>query len=229
MACATDVARLLRRARFSSACSSAPARAFTTATAVRGPFASGIKADHQRLRSYYPHIAETKDTEERTRYQNMFVWELARHSVAKELILFPAIEKGIPDGTSLAKRGRDNNQKIKQGLYKFQGLNAGDHDFLPTFESLYSDLLKGDMEEEAREAKQLEDNINESQSLSLSKAFDRTKLLAPTRSHPSAPAKSPFESASVMLATPIDKIADIFRKFPKQDIGQDYLDTPPGS
>ncbi|KAI1631106.1 hypothetical protein F4809DRAFT_194125 [Biscogniauxia mediterranea] len=229
MAYATDVARLLRGARFSSACSSAPARAFTTTIVVRGPFASGIKADHQRLRSYYPHIADTKDTEERTRYQNMFVWELARHSVAKELILFPAIEKEIPDGTNLAKRGRDNNQKIKQELYKFQGLNASDHDFLPTFEGLYSNLLKGDMEEEAREAKQLEDHINESESLNLSKAFDRTKLLAPTRSHPTAPAKSPFESASVMLATPIDKIADIFRKFPKQDVGQDYLDTPPGS
>ncbi|KAI5917409.1 hypothetical protein F4810DRAFT_717742 [Camillea tinctor] len=227
MANTTNIAKFERGARFST-CSSVSARAFSTTTVFRGPLASGIKADHERLQSYHLHITSTKNPEERTRYQNMFIWELARRLIAKELILFPAIEKAIPGGLSLAKRGRDDSQRIKQELHTFQKLSPGDQSFMPMFESLYSNLLKGDMEEEALEAKQLEEHIDESESLSLSKSFDRTKLLAPTRSHPSAPSKSSFESAVVMLATPIDKIADIFRKFPKSDSGEDFLEKKPG-
>jgi len=48
----------------------------------------------------------------------------------------------------------------------------------------------------------------------IAKSFERTKMFTPTRSHPSAPDKPPFETVVGLLAAPIDRLADLFRKFP---------------
>ena len=52
-----------------------------------------IKDDHRRLESYYNIIVNSEDEDEQTRFQNQFTWELARHAVAEELVVFPALEK----------------------------------------------------------------------------------------------------------------------------------------
>jgi hemerythrin superfamily protein len=57
-----------------------------------------IKDDHRKLESCYNIIVNSEDEDERTRFQNQFTWELARHSVAEELVLFPAMEKLRSDG-----------------------------------------------------------------------------------------------------------------------------------
>ncbi|PYH67181.1 uncharacterized protein BO88DRAFT_344867, partial [Aspergillus vadensis CBS 113365] len=36
----------------------------------------------------------------------------------------------------------------------------------------------------------------------------------PSRSHPSAPDKPPFETAIGLMTAPIDHLADLFRKWP---------------
>lgn len=51
-----------------------------------------IKDDHRRLESYYNIIVNSEDEDEQTRFQNQFTWELARHAVAEELVVFPALE-----------------------------------------------------------------------------------------------------------------------------------------
>lgn len=57
-----------------------------------------IKDDHRRLESYYNIILNSEDEDELTQFQNQFVWELARHAVAEELVVFPALEKVRSDG-----------------------------------------------------------------------------------------------------------------------------------
>ena len=49
----------------------------------------------------------------------------------------------------------------------------------------------------------------------MNKSFGRTKMFAPTKSHPSAPSKPPFETVAGLLAAPIDIIKDLFKKFPE--------------
>lgn len=67
-------------------------RLFTTsANMVR--ISDVIKDDHRKLESYYNIIVNSEDQDEQTRYQNQFTWELARHAVAEELVVFPALEK----------------------------------------------------------------------------------------------------------------------------------------
>ena len=45
-------------------------------------------------------------------------------------------------------------------------------------------------------------------------------MFIPTRSHPSAPDKPPFEAVAGLLAAPIDHLRDIFRSFPDDSKSQ---------
>lgn len=63
-----------------------------------------ICSDHRDLESYYNRIVDAEDGDEQTRYQNQFTWELARHVVGEELVLYPALEAQLPDGDTSEDR-----------------------------------------------------------------------------------------------------------------------------
>jgi hemerythrin superfamily protein len=52
-----------------------------------------IKRDHNELRTYKDNILKATTDDEKVRWQNQFTWELARHSIAEELVVYPAMEK----------------------------------------------------------------------------------------------------------------------------------------
>lgn len=72
-------------------------------------------------------------------------------------------------------------------------------------------------EEEKDDLPKLEDKISSDDSVALAKSFRRTKMFVPTRSHGSMTNKPPFETVAGLLAAPMDKLADMFRKFPKDN------------
>jgi hypothetical protein len=74
-------------------------------------------------------------------------------------------------------------------------------------------------EEENRDLPALEQALKTQaqESESLATSFERTKQFVPTRSHPSAGENPPFETVMGLMAAPIDKLADMFRKFPNKN------------
>ena len=76
-----------------------------------------------------------------------------------------------------------------------------------------SDHIK---DEEEQDLPALDSKLSAEDSASMAKSFGRTKAFVPSRSHPSAPDKPPFETAVGLLAAPIDHLADLFRKFPDE-------------
>jgi len=175
-----------------------------------------IKHDHRELEEAYKKILSSPDYDDKKRWQNQFTWELARHSIGEELVVYPAMEKHLPNGTEMADKDRKEHLAVKEKLYKFQGLKAEDPDFEPTLKSLWDDLGQHIKEEEESDLVALEDALEESTSEGLAKSFGRTKKFIPTRSHPSAPDKPPFETVAGLLAAPLDHLQDLFRKFPKE-------------
>ncbi|KAK2765465.1 hypothetical protein FQN54_008319 [Arachnomyces sp. PD_36] len=175
-----------------------------------------IKEDHRELESYYHQIIKATDNDTKTRYQNQFTWELARHSIAEELLIYPIMEKKVEGGKEKADRDREEHRKIKELLKQFQNLDASEGLFLTTIEGLMRDLRQHTKEEEEDDLPALERVLSVEESDELSKSFERTKMLTPTRSHPSAPDKPPFETVVGLMAAPIDHVADLFRKFPKE-------------
>ena len=53
----------------------------------------------------------------------------------------------------------------------------------------------------------------------LAARFSKTKRFVPTRSHPAAGENPPFETVMGLMTAPLDRLADMFRKFPdKRDL-----------
>ncbi|KAI0859532.1 hypothetical protein F4860DRAFT_482289 [Xylaria cubensis] len=177
-----------------------------------------IREDHKQLKDYYNRVVNSKDLDEQERYGNAFIWELARHSIAEEIVVYPAFERDIHDnGKGIADKDRAQHQGIKEQLYEFQKLKPKDEAYLPTLERLFEDLQHHIKEEEENDLVKLERQISLTESKELSQSFERTKMLTPTRSHPSAPNKPPFETVIGLMIAPIDKIRDLlFTKFPEK-------------
>ena len=73
---------------------------------------NAIKQDHREIESYYDRITKSSDKDEQTQYQNKFTWELARHSIGEELVVYPAFEKHLKDGKALADKDREEHQTV---------------------------------------------------------------------------------------------------------------------
>jgi hypothetical protein len=97
-------------------------------------------------------------------------------------------------------------------------MDPSDPDFIPTIKSLMKDLATHIEEEETSDFVKLEQAITPAESERLAKSFGRTKMFVPSRSHPSAPNRPPWETAVGLLAAPIDHVADFFRKWPEDVI-----------
>ncbi|KAJ5175674.1 uncharacterized protein N7482_001551 [Penicillium canariense] len=190
-------------------------RTFAISPIVMGSRISDtIKQDHREIESYYNNIINATDETEKVRWQNMFTWELARHSIGEELVVYPAFEKYVSGGVDLANKDRKEHQAVKEQLKQFQNMQPSNPQFTSTLKALMDDLSQHIKEEESHDLPKLEEVLSQDDSEKYSTSFGRTKMFVPSRSHPSAPDKPPFETVVGLLAAPIDHLADLFRKWP---------------
>lgn len=73
-----------------------------------------VKDDHLTIEACYTRITNTSERDEQTRFKNLFTWELARTLVAKELVIYPALEKHLSDGVTMANRNRNANHSVRR-------------------------------------------------------------------------------------------------------------------
>jgi len=180
-----------------------------------------ITKDHRELEEYYNEVVNSNDMDHQERFGNQFTWELARHSVGEELIVYPAFERYLGSkGHDMAEDDRKEHHKVKELLKEFQQMKPNEHEYLPKLKEIWTALSKHMEEEESRDLPALEGALNgqSGESETMAKSFGRTKAFVPTRSHPSAGEHPPFETVMGLLTAPIDHIADIFRKFPDKTI-----------
>lgn len=176
-----------------------------------------MKADHQELRDDYAKTINAADEDSMTRHGNKFTWDLARYTVAEELVIYPAIESHMDHGSVIINRDRAESQKLKELLANFQPLSASDAEYRPTLDDLMSKIDTHINEEEDEYLPSLEAVLDPGESQDLARTFERTKVLMPTRSHPTAAVQQPaFETAVALVQAPLDKVADLMRKFPEE-------------
>jgi hypothetical protein len=94
-------------------------------------------------------------------------------------------------------------------------MQPSDPNFIPAIDSLWENLAQHIKEEERDDLPALEKAIGAQDSEAMANSFARTKHFVPTRSHPSAPDRPPYETVVGMLSMPMDKLMDMFRKFPE--------------
>lgn len=117
--------------------------------------------DHKELKENYENIKSATDEDTKTRWRNQFTWELARHSIGEELVVYPAFEKYIkPGGHEMAEKDRQEHQvvipsswvqtddKVKELLYKIQDMKVNSSEFDQLLEKLMKNLNDHIAEEE---------------------------------------------------------------------------------
>jgi hemerythrin superfamily protein len=85
-----------------------------TQVALNSTISEAIKSDHRDLETYYKEVINNPDNiDHATRYGNQFTWELARHSVAEELLVYPAMEKYMGEkGKESAESDRKQHHEV---------------------------------------------------------------------------------------------------------------------
>lgn len=72
-----------------------------------------ITKDHRELEQCYNEITNSNDHDHQERFANQFTWELARHSVGEELIVYPAFEKHMGEkGHKMAEADRKDHHRV---------------------------------------------------------------------------------------------------------------------
>jgi hypothetical protein len=92
-------------------------RPLSTTAAAKAKISQTIKDDHRDLEKAYHNILNAKTADEKKRWRNQFTWELARHSIGEELVLYPAFEKHLPDGKAMADKDREEHLTVSPGSH----------------------------------------------------------------------------------------------------------------
>src|ERR1700710_74609 len=85
----------------------------STSRAAMSTISAAIKKDHQEIKEYANNIRGATDDDSKTRWQNQFTWELARHSIGEELVVYPAFAKHLgAKGQAIADKDRTEHQSV---------------------------------------------------------------------------------------------------------------------
>jgi hypothetical protein len=90
----------------------ASTRYFSITSPVATRISELIKNDHRELENAYNKILSATNRDEQERWQNQFTWELARHSIGEELVVYPSMEKHLNNGRVMADQDRQEHQVV---------------------------------------------------------------------------------------------------------------------
>ncbi|KAG8805649.1 hypothetical protein FRC17_005405, partial [Serendipita sp. 399] len=184
-----------------------------------------VKEDHQEMYDYYHEyeLARQKgDVDAQGRWARQLTWEVARHAAGEEIVVYPLLEKYLgEEGVRMANQDRAEHQEVKELLYHLESLTAGDQEYHTTLKKIIDHLKPHNDSEETNDLPSLEKVLGKEESRKAAASFSRTKKLAPTRPHPSAPNKPPYETLAGFLALPMDKIKDVFASFPTEEMKEE--------
>lgn len=176
-----------------------------------------IKKDHEELEYFYSKMKSSTNEDEEKSWFNQFIFEISRHSVGEEQVLYPLMETLGEKGKILAAESREDHDKLKRVLTEILKENNLTL-FNSKIDAMMSDLREHIKNEEEKDLVFLSDKVSIDGLSKASKAFALKKKIAPTRPHPSIPQKPwALEAALGIMTAPFDKFADLFRDFPDKD------------
>ncbi|EGN92123.1 hypothetical protein SERLA73DRAFT_127741 [Serpula lacrymans var. lacrymans S7.3] len=191
----------------------------STQTALK----DAIVKDHREIFLYYDQYQKADgDTEAQARWARQLTWEVARHSVGEEIVVYPLLEKHLGQrGVQLADHDRADHQTVKEYLSHLESLKPGTAEYDQTLRTVMTNLREHIESEEKTDLPLLEEKLTQGDSQHAANQFARTKKFVPTRAHPMAPSKPPFETLVGFMTAPLDKLKDHLASFPTDEMKRD--------
>ncbi|KAJ3279463.1 hypothetical protein HK104_001447 [Borealophlyctis nickersoniae] len=191
--------------------------------ATETPVEEHIVNDHRSFEELYDRYKSYDgNVNEQQAIINEFVREVAQHSVAEELIVYPALEtkNAFNAGHETADHLRHDHGRVKRLLYKLDSMRVGDDGFDTLLKETVDTLKEHAKEEETKELPELKKLFGKEERVTMSRQFLRRKAISPTRPHPDAPDKPPMETIAGLGVAPVDKLKDQNREFAQRRVSQ---------
>lgn len=71
-----------------------------------------IKQDHRRIEQAYRYILTASTAEDKLRWRNELVLELARHCISEEQVLLPVLKDRLVDGSSRSEKNHADRMSV---------------------------------------------------------------------------------------------------------------------
>lgn len=176
-----------------------------------------IIGDHTLVKTIYDKFKMCSH-KEANEWRNQLIYEIARHSVAEELIIYPIMREKIPDGEKWYQDSIKDHQKVKQLLHEVQSIDPSSTELRSKVDETMKVLFSHIEEEENEILPLIRKHIPEEQLVTAGNQFMRRKFIVPTRPHSSVPEDPPtLEGLLGLLIAPVDKFRELFTSYPDQD------------
>jgi hypothetical protein len=173
--------------------------------------------DHRRVETLFAELESgSGDPEHRRAVADVVVAELVRHTVAEELYLHPAVRELLPDGGRLAEHELRASALAEQTLHDLDGVPTTDPAFEPALATLIAAVRVHVAEQERDLFPRLRLACPPDRLDDLGTRAEAAKRIAPTRPHPNAPHKAPFNKLVAPGTGLVDRVRDAMTNRPTQ-------------
>lgn len=175
-----------------------------------------LEQDHRAVEALYERFKTVPRTDLTTRRTlvNAIVRELSIHAAIEEQFLYPVTREAFPGGADLAEHSVDEHQQIKKLLTAVDKSRPDDDGLDDRLDALMAEVTEHVGEEESELFPQLRGALGADRIRRLGEDLQTAKAAAPTRPHPGAPNRPPWNFLAGPMAAALDRAFDVLRKFP---------------
>lgn len=167
-----------------------------------------ITSDHRWVDSLFEALIAEPSTEHRTSLKEEIVMSLSRHAAAEEQLLYPLARRRLGDGEPLVETALDEHQSLKEALRVWDTMSADDEAFIAQAEQVQSLVQEHVAEEEGVLLPKLAAAATAEELTELGTHLATAERMAPTRPHPGAPNRPPFNIVAGLTSAVVDKARD---------------------
>ena len=171
-----------------------------------------LEHDHREVEQMFAELeslrgASTEEAKSRRKdVTDQVTIELVRHSVAEEVLVYPAVEKKV--GAEEVEHARKEHAEAEETLHRLEKLDADDPAFDDELATLMGEIRHHIADEEGEMFAHMRQVIDEDELRKLGGRLEKFKKVAPTRPHPHVSNKPLPRMAAGPAASLLDRMRD---------------------
>jgi hemerythrin-like domain-containing protein len=174
-----------------------------------------LEHDHREVEEMFKELeslsGKTSDdaVERRQELVRDVTLELARHSVAEEVIVYPRVASKISEDE--VEHAREEHAEAEESLAKLEKLDPGSPDFEKELGTLMEEIRHHIEDEEQGMFAKMRENLSADELRTMGTAVKAFKKVAPTRPHPNVHNDALSRLAAGPVASVLDRLRDLAR------------------
>jgi len=172
-----------------------------------------LTADHREVEALFTELETLMDTRGGTGDQlrrdlvDRVTIELVRHSVAEEVVVYPAVKDKV--SAEEADRARREHAEAEETMKRLENLDPDQDTFDEELRRLMTEIRKHVDEEENSTFPHMREVMSSEELLELGRRVEAIKKMAPTRPHPEVPNTPGIQLAAGPVAGLFDRLRDM--------------------